>query len=196
MGTVKQIEEFEEACATGNLEKVKNLFPFVEDHIEIDYLLYEAAVSPFIGSEGVVEFLLKHGANPNLEDLLHTSCTEGEAEIVKLLLKYGANPNKGVVLYSCCEAQVPNMEIIKLLLEHGADPNAPGVLYAGCYYDNLDLVKLLLKYKANPLIIDYEYIFEKVTVFYYLINCGLVSAGWIKEHSDAILAEVWNKIYE
>jgi serine/threonine protein kinase len=91
-----------------------------------------------VSKEGA-ELLLKHGANPNIEEsgepILYKAVLANQPDLLKLLLKYGANPNSTVkipqhndpsyyfpVLQGVVEAG--NKEIAEILINHGADVNA------------------------------------------------------------------------
>ena len=79
----------------------------------------------------IVEFLLKHGADPNAKNehdwtpLHYTSFHSDDADIAELLLKHGADPNAKndidwTPLHCAIIFKVP--EIVKLLLQNGATP--------------------------------------------------------------------------
>ncbi|CAG2234201.1 unnamed protein product [Mytilus edulis] len=102
----------------------------------------------FVASEkcftNVVEFLLNHKANPNIESRgkiapLYIASLKGHVAIVKLLLSHKANPNTGIVT---------------LLLEYDADPNLRDK-YSRIPLDiasekgYTEIVSLLLKYKSE-----------------------------------------------
>lgn len=55
-------------------------------------------LSCFTGNYKIAELLLKHNANPNIQDergvtALMIACLYGYTDIVKLLLEYGTDPN-------------------------------------------------------------------------------------------------------
>lgn len=80
---------------------------------------------------GVVEYLLKNGADVHAKDKgglvpLHNACSYGHLEVAELLIKRGANVNavdvwKFTPLHEA--AAKGKYEICKLLLKNGADPN-------------------------------------------------------------------------
>lgn len=76
----------------------------------------------------IVELLLKHGANLDLniygDTALMQASIEGHFSIVELLLEYGANPNlrdKSETTALWCASWCGHDEIVKLLLEHRVD---------------------------------------------------------------------------
>ena len=101
-------------------------------------------LTPFLsaigeGHAGIVELLLKYGANVNTTNtnspiaLIFAAC-HNEIDIVKLLLKHGADVNTKDKTNDTdidsndesalsCAVQNNNIEMVKLLLEHGADVN-------------------------------------------------------------------------
>jgi ankyrin repeat protein len=130
------------------------------------------------GSPEILRALLEVGINPNTEDSdgrtpLSYAVERGSAPVVELLLADKADPNGGKLdapLLGAIEKQDTNSA--QLLLQAGANPNAKGkvdwsVFIYGARYDGgfsnsvtplyfaitegeLPMVKLLLKYKADP----------------------------------------------
>ena len=122
----------------------------------------------------IVQLLLDHGANVMDPSVLYTSIEFEVPEIVKLLLDYGANPNienergfsplnKSVNMAVGKTGNKIQNQIAELLLEEGADVNAIDVnhmspLSTAVVYNNIKLVKLLMKY--NP---DVNLVLDKRT---------------------------------
>jgi ankyrin repeat protein len=83
------------------------------------------------GNPAVLELLLAHGANPNVDDegwsLLHYEIWAGDVRMAKVLLDKGANPNYTAV--PGCEsplqlaAKLGRQAQVELLITRGADPN-------------------------------------------------------------------------
>src|SRR3989339_263554 len=110
---------------------------------------------------GIVEILLKNGANPNTpnntgQTPLYRVCNNNALgivlDIVKALLENGANPNTpsagGTPLHKACMYE--NLPIIEILLKYSANPNTPNTLgktplYIACSYESLPMIELLLK---------------------------------------------------
>jgi ankyrin repeat protein len=121
-----------EASALGDLETVRKLVggdqacvnAFATDGF------YPLGLAAFFGHRGIVEFLLKNGADPSLAarnaqkvTALHAGASRGDAEIVKMLLEAGADANARqhggfVPLHSA--AANGNAPVVELLLLHGA----------------------------------------------------------------------------
>ncbi|XP_071951426.1 dynein axonemal heavy chain 12-like [Antedon mediterranea] len=87
-----------------------------------------------VGEEkGIVELLLKHGADPNLSDSqlntpLHRVAAQGNLEIAKLLLIHGADINscnhrKCQPIHRAC-SMCDDTDMLRLLIKYGANPNA------------------------------------------------------------------------
>lgn len=109
------------------------------------------------------DYLLKHGANPNIGDTsgrtpLLYAAGEGNLSQVQNLLSYGANVNVtdndgDTPLIESADAG--RLKIIKILLAHGADVNAKGFLGFSAlarttgYNNNIKSMKLLLAHGAD-----------------------------------------------
>jgi len=133
--------------------------------------LHPAALN---GQATIVRTLLATGANPNAESQagrspLSYAAEGGSPETVKALLAAKADPNAGSMDAPLLIAvNAKNTTVAELLLEHGANPNTYGVvdwpsspnffngrgratpLYLAVSVNQLPLVKLLLKFKADP----------------------------------------------
>ncbi|KAJ5015600.1 Ankyrin-2 [Colletotrichum sp. SAR 10_99] len=119
----------------------------------------------------MVELLLKHGADPTLEEaynlpgVLDAAVYGGNVEILKLLLEHSLPPSINYVPkdfdHILIEAAEKDVELVKLLLDHGADTKrflAPGdprtPLQAAVQEGNLGLCKLFLEYE--PELVNYQ----------------------------------------
>ncbi|KAL3292004.1 ankyrin [Colletotrichum asianum] len=119
----------------------------------------------------MVELLLKHGADPTLEEaynlpgVLDAAVYGGNVEILKLLLEHSLPPSVNYVPkdfdHILIEAAEKDVELVKLLLDHGADTKrflAPGdprtPLQAAVQEGNLGLCKLFLEYE--PELVNYQ----------------------------------------
>ncbi len=99
-----------------------------------------------------------------VDTALHQACSGCYDEVVELLLKHGVNPNiqrknGDTALFAHIMFGLPrnaDSKITELLLKHGADPNikndnGDSTLNWACYRRNSKVVELLLKYGADPL---------------------------------------------
>ena len=118
----------------------------------------------------VAELLLAHGtevdtrSNLNHWTPLHVASQHGKIEIVRLLLDRGATVNAEAkhgekplhfVLYRKHNSQEEGVRIAQLLLERGADVNTRRndhltPLHLATEFGNLEIVRLLLDYGADP----------------------------------------------
>lgn len=82
----------------------------------------------------MVEFLLEHGADPNIHDrllgwtALHYAVRDQKAALVAILLMGGANADEEDVfgdtpLWRCVTDTAPSPAIMKMLIERGANPS-------------------------------------------------------------------------
>ena len=127
----------------------------------------------------MVEFLLKHGADPNVKDnygytpLHHASWysnSESSLETVESLLRNGADPNAKDICgwtplhwTSKYSNKLSSLETVEFLIRNGANPNASTII--GCTplhlasdysnrYSSLTTVELLLRIGADPNVSD------------------------------------------
>lgn len=115
----------------------------------------------------ILELLLKHGANPNIQDKHHAyslnyAIASGKLEKIDLLLKNGADPNAKYanqtmlmkIFLNTSLNKAEQTKIIESLLKHGANPNIPDhngftVLHYAAQRGNLSAIELLLKHGAK-----------------------------------------------
>jgi ankyrin repeat protein len=125
------------------------------------------------GHVKIIPMLLAAGANPNVENKrgrtpLSFAAQSGPLESVKLLLDAKADPNGGKLDPPLlCAIQKQDLASAELLLKRGANPNVKGdtdwqatigfnthtsytPLYLAVSTEQLPLVNLLLKFKADP----------------------------------------------
>ncbi len=126
--------------------------------------ILQAAIKEKCNSEIIIK-LLKHGANPNLQNdkgknSLITAVEFGNVDALQILLQYGVNPNS-----QNNQGQNPliiainhnNLKALPILLQYGADPNlqdnqGQNPLMAAINHDRLSAVPILLESGADPLI--------------------------------------------
>ncbi|KAJ7291476.1 hypothetical protein C8J57DRAFT_1491957 [Mycena rebaudengoi] len=115
-----------------------------------------------IGDIAVVQFLMEHGADVNLQggffrSALQAALANGRAEVVQLLLEHGADVNLlgghyGTALQAA--SAMGKVNVVQLLLNHGADVNVQGghygtALQAAWAHGETKVVQLLLNHGAN-----------------------------------------------
>lgn len=122
-------------------------------------------------SEEKEKWLVVNPYCAELQDKLLKAVGEGNLEEIKILLSQGANPNEpGEVdsggLYKIFPHAVygKNIGVVKLLLDNGADINQvhiccmdrSSLLMKAVYYDQKDMIRLLLSRGADVSIFDFE----------------------------------------
>jgi len=121
------------AVTRGDLAEVKRLVidcganPNGQSTVEGGTPLHTAADRGYLR---IVEFLLEHGANPNMKNNygstpLHYAAMYGYPEVVELLLEHGANPNiQNRYGYTPLHFAIEGcfVDVVRVLLDHGADP--------------------------------------------------------------------------
>ncbi len=102
----------------------------------------------------VYSLLIELGADvnkPNSHNILplREVCYYARVEGLRTLLKAGADPNlriEGQEMPLQWAVYGKSPECVKLLLDHGADPKLePGLVESATYYQNIDIVRLLLE---------------------------------------------------
>ena len=125
-----------EACAVGKLARVKEIIGAQPDIINTFAPdgFFPLGLAAFFSHTDVAEYLLVHGANPNLAannpqrvTALHAATASMNLTIAQMLLARGADVNAKQVnsfapLHNA--AQNRHIEMIELLLAHGANVNA------------------------------------------------------------------------
>ena len=130
-----------------------------------------AAIHGQCSTETILE-ILDHGAHVNINMVnkdgatpLLLACGTAQAEAVKLLLKAKADPNisyaDGDASLHAAIAADCNEEIIQEIIDYGAGVNAVNnrgrtALLLGCFYRQMDSVRVLLGAGADPTIADKE----------------------------------------
>jgi ankyrin repeat protein len=148
------------AARTGDIPLVERLVKLganVNEKSESAFYASPLCAASATGKLEMVQWLVSHGADPNLVALRHTPLVAAieadEVRIVKYLLENGAEPNLvinsggdtalliAVVKSTDRKRYQDNLSVIRLLLSHGADKNYRG-------YDGetaLDRIELQLK---------------------------------------------------
>ena len=134
--------------------KHSSLHSAIDGHCSIDNL------KEIIDHGAYVNAVSKNGETPFL-----LACSSAQAASVKLLLKAKADPNitdddGNTSLHSTISADCSN-ETLQEIIDHGADVNAMNkrgrtALLLGCFYRQMDSVRVLLEAGADPTIADEE----------------------------------------
>lgn len=133
--------------------------------ISIDQPLENGATSLLLaarfGHADVVELLPTNRANPLLQTrngftALSQAAAFNQPAICDLFLRHGADKNAGSPVYSAAESG--NMDCAEVLLKGGCDPNSHRenvtALHIAAFRGNAPMCSLLLKYKADPSLLD------------------------------------------
>ncbi len=165
------------ACVHGQLDVIHLLVKaganLSDENFKIHTAFYKAIEK---GHAGVVDYLLKLNSGGeqgqisdqlDLEDTLLFACEKGHLEVVKLLIQAGANlfeknegqenilsraivsGNASLVRYLLALDGMLDPMVINAVSESGYTP-----LLQAIFYGNLDIVKLLMRAGANPLVTD------------------------------------------
>ena len=158
------------AAETGDIVGVKEILKHTPE-IAIDAVddqgytaLYRASL---YGRTQVVDYLLKHGANPDMRDRdgatpLHAAASKGYGKIMRLLLAETENVNVQDMLGTTplLSATVSgSTDVLKALLEFGADVNIPNnnqetPVWAATANGHEDFVRVLLEIGVSGAIVD------------------------------------------
>ena len=158
------------ACCDGQVDFVKILLDTGADTNIIDKYgdsCLHAAMHGHCSTE-VIQKILDHGAHVNAVNKdgatpLLLACSTAQTEAVKLLLGAMADPNiayaDGDTSLHTAIAGDCSKETIQEIIDHGADVNAMNkrgrtALLLGCFYRQMDSVKVLLETGADPTIVD------------------------------------------
>ncbi len=105
-----------------------------------------------------MDLLIAKGVNPaTCFSGLNTAVELGNQHIFDALLKAGARPNDAN-LFTCIQSGRPAMA--RVLLDRGVDPQPPPLMenranvYWAVYYDQIEILKMLLEHGADPTMID------------------------------------------
>ena len=134
------------------------------------------------------QWLHKNGANLNQVDnngqtVLHKMISENNYDISSLLLKLGANPNINDKYNLPPLYYAKRTKTMELLLQNNGEPNVitpqGSTLLHNCVKSkNINATKLLLKYNANPNILDkdkkipFDYSFNNPSIRKMLLDAG------------------------
>lgn len=148
-------------------------------------LMMAAANTNSYSNNEIVKLLLEYNTDTNAVDVfgrnsLLLSCYNSSFKTIKLLIENGYDINiKDIYGYTaltiiCVYSNIKNKyKTIKFLLKNGSDPNIKTTFGWSCLFlllnknDNIDLkiLKILLKYNADPNII-----IDNIPLFYILFN--------------------------
>ncbi|KAF6803447.1 ankyrin unc44 [Colletotrichum musicola] len=160
---------------TGNLDIAELLLAYqtpinvIDHHVKFPKSALMKAVSR--GKYSMVELLLKHGADPTLEEAydlpssLIAAVEKGDVDILKLLLGNSIPPTIDYVPkdynHILVEAMNKDIELVQILLDHGADTKrflSPGdsrtPLQSAAQEGNLALCKILVE--REPGLVNYQ----------------------------------------
>jgi ankyrin repeat protein len=145
-------EAFTQALKAGHMEVIKLL---IERGVDANNGEGMAIIQASRGSTEMVQFLLAHGANPNVQNgrALASALDKDQTAIVRLLIEHGANANQPTYDFPLSSASANgNTESVRLLLDHGADVHAgeDQALVSAAQFGHKEVVKLLLDAGANP----------------------------------------------
>ncbi|WP_367364665.1 ankyrin repeat domain-containing protein [Candidatus Tisiphia endosymbiont of Nedyus quadrimaculatus] len=153
-------EELFKAVKNGNTQIVQLLLPKITNIDAIDYSGRTALhIASSDGNINMVEFLLQHQANPNTKDNeqktpLESAISNNSTEIVELLLTKLQTVTKEELFKA---VKNDNTHIIQLLLPKITNIDINTIDYSGrtelhiaSSDGNINMVKFLLQYQANP----------------------------------------------
>uniref|UniRef100_T1J4E4 Ankyrin repeat, SAM and basic leucine zipper domain-containing protein 1 n=1 Tax=Strigamia maritima TaxID=126957 RepID=T1J4E4_STRMM len=164
----QNLEDFRIAAMNGNLEMIDK---FVTDGFDVNDLLKGGWTALLYSCSGgfyrVVQYLIEHGADPNIGkdrySPLMAACASAKPEddvllCVRHLLNAGAKINiveKHEMTPLMFAAKTGKLEVVKLLIEGGADVNAKDSrgwqpLWWATNFGHGDVVKFLLEKGADP----------------------------------------------
>ena len=160
------------ACVDGQESFVKFLLDTEADPNIIDKYGESCLHAALHGhcSTATLQEMLEHGAHVNTVNKdgatpLLLACGIAQPDAVRLLLEERADPN---IAYAdgdaCLHAAIAtycSKETIQEIIDHGADVNAVNsrrrtALLLGCFYRQMDSVKVLLEAGADPTVADEE----------------------------------------
>lgn len=145
-------KEFWKAAKSNDLETLKKL---LDEGVEVDIKTEYGATALMFAADKehleAVNFLLENGADPNLKDAFYQSSPylwisySGNVELIKSMIKHGADiSNPMPVIWAAGSDQT---ESVKVMLEAGA-PGADKVLLTAIRNQNIDMLKMVLKFKT------------------------------------------------
>lgn len=143
----------------------------------------------------MIPYLVKYGADvQEIDDekntLLIISSRFGDAKAAKQLLQYNVDVNLvnnrgATALHYAC--QFGCKKEIELLLQHGADINRPNgytgstPLIVACYYNKLEIIKILLNYGAGDTI-NIKNSKQRTALSYARQKCSQEIVDLLKQH--------------
>lgn len=165
------LDDIQKACRLGDVELLSKVLD--ENAAGLDQLDSKLGWAPLYrtvicGHYDATEFLLKRGANPNIQNRLgetplHQAADNSLIPIVKLLFKHKADPN-----IQQNDGDTPlhlaafkgHLKMVKLLLKNQSNTNIPNFVFGktALHYaaekGNVEVVQILINKDASPLIKD------------------------------------------
>lgn len=158
--------DLQKACRLSDLDAIKRACKLHPEKIneKDDSLgwtpLYRTIISGFLRG---AEYLLKHKADPNIENNigetpLHQAADNSQLHLAEILLKNGANPNfqqndGDTPLHHC--AYRGDSKMAEMLLKYKADPNIPNFMFGRTPFHyaadcgHLETISHMIKYQGN-----------------------------------------------
>ncbi|XP_035851597.1 ankyrin repeat and SOCS box protein 2 [Sander lucioperca] len=153
-----------EAAYYGQLHCVAILIKAYPDSVNSWSLMNQTALLLAAGQGNIscVDFLLRHGADPNIankdrETPLLTACEKPNEAIVELLLKFGAQVNRCSVQGETClhvACRHGQLNLCRTLLEAGAELNRKNIyglqpIFTAAQHGHADIINLLASKGAD-----------------------------------------------
>lgn len=172
------------------LSKNKEILSEIFKLIDLNQTGYETPLMKYTKYKryDIIEFLLKHGADPNVKSECYQkyplNVENIGIDIIRLLLEYGAGQNIENTLEILLVKYIKNIDIVKLLLEHGADPNV--IIFgisALIKCKDIETIKLLFEHGADLniqtgngttalMIISNDHMYKSIEIIKYLLENG------------------------
>ena len=167
--TVFDISAFHFICQLGQIKMLKRILKHTKPDFRLSNGMTPLYAACGEGQIEIVKLLIKANADPNIpcnsENMtpLCAACVLGNLKLVKILLNSKANPNyhNNELHPVLCGAIESNcLEIVDILLKANANPDSrvgnkmTTPLHYACLRRNLDIIKSLLRAKANPNVQD------------------------------------------
>ncbi len=154
-------QHFVDAVVANDVEQISNCLETLPDNDRPGLLTVALSVAIVRGAKDATNWLLDHGADPNLpvdregKTPLHRAAGYGISWAVDLLLQRGADPNRQSWGNSSLHEAIRggHVGVVKKLLAAGADPNgqlrAESPLRIACELGHASIVAALIKAHAD-----------------------------------------------